>query len=80
MERGIKHVKKNRSIPFGYCMRNGEIIPEHTETKAVQYIFNEYIQGCSLNEIATFMMTKNIPYSEGSRIWNKNMIKRILEN
>ena len=30
---------KNRIIPFGYCMRNGEITVDFNETKAVVRIF-----------------------------------------
>lgn len=73
-------MKKNRTIPFGYCMRNGQIIPEPCESKAVQYIFSQYEKGCSLSEIANAMMKKEVTYNEVSKVWNKNMVKRILEN
>ena len=32
---------KNRIIPFGYCMRNGEITVDFNESKAVARIFKE---------------------------------------
>lgn len=67
---------KNRTIPFGYTMRNGVIETEPTEVLAVLTIFSEYMAGCSLNEIAREMA---VPYSEGA-VWNKNMVKRVLEN
>ena len=67
---------KNRIIPFGYCMKNGEIITEPKEVYAVVTIFNEYLKGKSLLEIAALM---EVPYSENSS-WNKNMVKRIIEN
>lgn len=67
---------KNRIIPFGYCMKNGEIITEPNELYAVVTIFNEYLKGKSLSEIAALM---EVPYSENSS-WNKNMVKRIIEN
>lgn len=35
---------KNRIIPFGYCMKNGEIITEPKELYAVVTIFNEYLK------------------------------------
>ncbi len=69
-------MKKNRIIPFGYMMRNGEIIVNSTESLAVITIFNEYINGKSLQDISSMMVT---PYSENAK-WNKNMVKRILEN
>ena len=67
---------KNRIIPFGYCLKNGEIITEPKELYAVVTVFNEYLKGKSLSEIAALM---EVPYSENSS-WNKNMVKRIIEN
>lgn len=71
---------KSRVIPFGYCMRNGEITVEFTESKAVVKIFEEYLNGSSLMQIAKLMESEKIRYSEGSDRWNKNMVKRIIEN
>ena len=34
---------KNRVIPFGYCMKNGEITTEPKEVYAVAEIFREYL-------------------------------------
>ena len=67
---------KNRTIPFGYMMQNGEITTNPTEVLAVVTIFGDYLAGHSLLEIAKRM---EVPYSEGA-VWNKNMVKRILEN
>lgn len=71
---------KNRVIPFGYCMKNGNIMVDFTESKAVVRIFEEYLNGGSLLQIAKLMETEKIRYSEGSDRWNKNMVKRIIEN
>lgn len=71
---------KNRVIPFGYCMKNGEITTEPKEVYAVVTIFDEYLKGKSLSEIAKLMETEKIRYSEYSDYWNKNMVKRIIEN
>lgn len=71
---------KNRTIPFGYCMRNGEIIKELTESKAVIRIFEEYLNGSSLLQIAKLMESEKIRYTADSDHWNKNMVKRIIEN
>lgn len=71
---------KNRIIPFGYCMRNGEITVDFNETKAVVRIFEEYLNGSSLQQIAKLMESEKIRYSEDSGHWNKNMVKRIIEN
>ena len=72
---------KNRRIPFGYQMINGEITIHPREVYAVAKIYAEYLKGRSLLEISKELQTENIPYhpDEDSK-WNKNMIKRILEN
>ena len=61
-------------------MRNGEIQPKPTESKAVQDIFRAYLNGSSLLAIANWMSSQGIPYNGIDFVWNKNMIKRILEN
>lgn len=65
---------KNRTIPFGYCMKNGEIITELTESRAVVRIFEEYLNGSSLLQIAKLMEFEKIRYTTDSDQWNKNMI------
>lgn len=67
---------KNRTIPFGYMMQNGRITSNPKEVLTVVTIFSEYLAGKSLSEISAEM---DVPYSENSK-WNKNMVKRILEN
>lgn len=69
-------MSKNRRIPFGYMMQNGIITTNPTEVLAVSTIFSEYMAGRSLENIAINM---KVPYSE-DKIWNKNMVKRVLEN
>lgn len=71
---------KNRVIPFGYCMKNGEITTEPKEVYAVATIFSEYINDKSLSEIAKQMEFEKIQYTADSTHWNKNMVKRIIEN
>lgn len=71
---------KNRVIPFGYCMKNGEITVDYTESKAVIEIFEEYLNGSSLMQIARLMESEKIRYTADSEHWNKNMVKRIIEN
>ncbi len=73
-------MSKNRTIPFGYCMRNGEITVDFTESKAVMKIFEEYLNGSSLKQIAKLMEFEKIRYTADSEHWNKNMVKRIIEN
>lgn len=67
----------NRKQPFGYKMSLGEIVIQKSEAKLVQEIFLRYIAGESLNELTESLRQQTIPYDEG-RLWNKNMIARIL--
>ena len=71
---------RNRVIPFGYCMKNGEITTNPKEVYAVSTIFREYLNGSSLLQIAKLMESEKIRYTEDSYRWNKNMVKRIIEN
>jgi len=57
-------------------MQNGEITTNPKEVLAVVTIFRSYLNGESLVEIAKAM---EVPYNEGVA-WNKNMVKRIIEN
>jgi len=61
-------------------MKNGEITTEPKEVYAVVAIFDEYLKGRSLSEIAKLMQTEKIRYNADSDKWNKNMVKRIIEN
>ena len=72
---------KNRRIPFGYQMINGEITTHPKEVYAVSKIFAEYLKGRSLLDISKELQADGIPYHPcEDSTWNKNMVKRILEN
>lgn len=68
---------KNRNIPFGYCITNGEYTVNDTEAEAIRQIFARYIGGDSLKTIAAQI---TVPYNTGKAVWNKNMVSRVLEN
>lgn len=72
---------KNRTIPFGYCMKNGEITTEPKEVYAVVAIFDEYLKGRSLSEIAKLMQSEKIRYMlfriSGTKIWSSGSLKMI---
>lgn len=61
-------------------MKNGEITTEPQEVYAVVTIFSEYLNGKSLLQIAKLMVSEKIRYNADSDKWNKNMVKRIIEN
>ena len=80
MKNGSEKMKKNRNIPFGYTMQKGEIVEEPTESQAVRNIFKLYLDGKSMSELARQMSISQISYNGITFDWNKNMVKRILEN
>ncbi len=69
-----------RKTPFGYMIRDGLIQPCPQEADAVRYIFGQYLAGASLLAIAEDMTRQGIRYHGHTAEWNKNMVKRILEN
>ena len=69
-----------RKTPFGYIIRDGLIQSHPQEADAVRYIFSQYLAGASLLAIAEDMTRQGIRYHSHTAEWNKNMVKRILEN
>lgn len=69
-----------RKIPFGYMIRGGMVQPQPQEADAVKYIFGQYQAGASLLAIAEEMTRQGVRYHQHTAQWNKNMVKRILEN
>lgn len=69
-----------RKIPFGYIIQDGVVQPHPQESDAVRYIFGQYLAGASFLTIAENMTRQSIHYHQHTAEWNKNMVKRILEN
>lgn len=69
-----------RTIPFGYRMQQGEIVCDSMGADVVRDIFDRYLKGESLQIIAISMTAQGIRYHERTNCWNKNMVKRVLEN
>ena len=45
-------MKKTRYIAYGYTIRDGKTVIEHSEAEVIRLIFDVYIKGASLKEIA----------------------------
>lgn len=73
-------MKQNRYLPFGYQIVNGVLAINETEAEAVRHIYADYLSGQSYQSIASKMSAGAVPYKTDSPVWNKHMIKRILEN
>ena len=45
-------MKKIRFVPYGYTIRDGHTVIDHSEADIIRHIFEVYIKGASLKEIA----------------------------
>lgn len=73
-------MKKIRFIPFGYTVRNGDLVVDRAEASVIRDIFDSYIKGASLKDIATNLTRQGIPYTEKTSVWDKARIARIIDN
>lgn len=71
---------KNRRTPFGYRYFNGKIEIDDKNAEIVVDIFNQYINGNSLLEIAETLNRYHVEYLLGKVGWNKSRIKRLIED
>lgn len=73
-------MSKKRVFPFGYQMREGQILVNPQEARLVREIFEQYRLGKTTPELAASAMLQGVPYREGTAAWNKNMVCRILDD
>lgn len=73
-------MKKIRSCPFGYQMKNGVYIIVPEEKNLIQDLFMGYLSGASLNQLSDMAEQTGLKFRENAASWNKNMISRILDN
>lgn len=71
---------KNRRFPYGYEMRCGQIIICAAEAESVKRIFDDYLAGANLKNIAETLTKRQVEYLPGECGWNKSRIKRIIED
>jgi len=69
-----------RNIPFGYRMEHTKMICEEREAETVRKIFEHYLGGESLAQIAKWLSGQTVRYHAHTTRWNKNMVKRIIED
>ena len=68
-------MKKTRFIPYGYTMRNGRTVIEHGEADIIRYIFDEYIKGASLKDLAEELTARKVPYTEKTEVWDTSALR-----
>ncbi len=66
--------------PFGYRLVSGQLIIEETEAEIVRLIFNEYLAGKNMTEIAAEVTSMGHPTRDGSQKWSRATISYILQN
>ncbi len=71
---------KNRKIPFGYMMKQGEIRICEQEACEVRNMFARYRQGASYAALAKDLTERRVCFLPGEYQWNKHRVKRILED
>ena len=70
----------NRSIPYGYAVENGRNVPRPEESEVIRRVFADYLGGQSLLKIARALAAEGVEFLPGRSDWNKNRVKRILED
>lgn len=70
----------NRYVPFGYEIIDAKTVIVEREAEVIRNVFSLYVQGNSLKTITERLNMLSISYAGDGREWNKNMVKRIIEN
>ena len=74
------HGMKNRKIPFGYAYEDGKIVRNADEVVVLNGIFQAYLDGLSLLQIAQKLDAAGVEYMPGVTGWNKARLMRLLED
>lgn len=69
-----------RTLLYGYNKHQFRFYLNSDESTVVKMIFDEYISGKTLQQIADRLTAEQIVYYKDKTVWNKNMVRRILEN
>lgn len=71
---------KNRTLPYGYCCKDGVIVTKPQESKVLKRIFAAYLDGSSMLTIAEQLNREKIEYRDGVTGWNKGRLKHLVDN
>lgn len=69
-----------RTTLYGYQVKNGKIVIHNEESDIVKKVFSLYIEGKTLNSIASMLTEEKVVYFQDEVKWNKNTINRMIEN
>jgi DNA invertase Pin-like site-specific DNA recombinase len=68
------------NIPFGFEYEDDHLVQVPGEAAAVRIMYEMYLNGSTLSNIASYLMDNNILTKKGKRHWEKKTISRILSN
>lgn len=71
---------KNRMLPFGYAYNHGTVVVNGDEAAVLAEIFERYLSGSSLLQIARELNARRVSYAPGIENWNKARLMRMLED
>ena len=71
---------KKRNVAFGYRYENGKISVNKNEEKVIRKIFDSYLAGMSLIQIASILNDEKIEYMPSVIGWNKARVMRIIDD
>ena len=69
-----------RTTLYGYQVENGRTIIHTEEANIVKRVFSLYVEGKTLNSIASMLTEEKVVYFQDKVKWNKNTINRMIEN
>ncbi len=70
----------NRMTPFGYEFVDGKLAIAVDEARIVKTVFNKYVGGSSLKDIANNLTLQGVEFHTNKSNWDKIRISRMLEN
>jgi hypothetical protein len=71
---------KQKRIAFGYNRDINKIVLHAGQKAAVQLIYQHYVEGQSIADIAKFLGNASIPSPQNKPVWSKQTLANILSN
>ena len=66
--------------PFGYSLEDSRLLPNDKEKEWVQFIYESYNDGKSLDEIRTKLLQSGVFTKRGNPVWSHGSINKLLTN
>ena len=71
---------KNSTVPYGYDFIDGQTVINSQKAEIVKEIFNMFLNGHGVNDIANHLNKNNVPASQYAKKWDHTSIMFILRN